>query len=277
MDNKHIITKKIEGKAWTEALDKSFEKNVKKAKVDGFREGKCPRNIFEKKYGVESLFNDAIDSILPSIYTEVLKESKLEPIVQPNIDIKSVDKDSVEFEFTIITTPSVKIKKYKGLKVEKEKVKVTKEEIKEEIEKMRNQYAEIAIKDGKIEKGDTAVIDFEGFKDGVAFEGGKGENYPLEIGSNTFIPGFEDELIGLSTNDKKDINLKFPESYPSEDLKGQEVVFKVLVHEIKTRNIPELNDEFFGDLQLEGVNSLIELENHCKKLIEDRKNEEALY
>ena len=136
---------------------------------------------------------------------------------------------------------------------------------------MREQYAEIEIKEGKIKKGDTAVIDFEGFKDGVAFDGGKGENYPLEIGSNTFIPGFEDALIGLKTGDKKDINLTFPEDYPSEELKGQAVVFKVTVHEVKTRKLPEINEEFFDDIGIENVNSLEELKKHIKKDLTEQK------
>lgn len=275
MSNKHVIVKKIEKDAWKEALDKSFEKNVKKVKVDGFREGKCPRNIFEKKYGVESLYNDAVDMVLPSLYTEVLKESGLEPVVQPGIDIKNIDENGVEFEFTIITAPTANIKKYKGLKVEREKIKVTKKEIEEEIDRLRNQYAEIELKEGKIVKGDTAVIDFEGFKDGVAFDGGKGENYPLEIGSNTFIPGFEDALIGLKTGDTKDVELTFPEDYPSEELKGQKVVFKVTIHEVKTRKLPEINEDLFDDLGLEDVHSKEDLEKYVENDIKKRKEQNA--
>ena len=275
MSNKHVILKKVEGENWKNALDKSFLKNVKEAKVDGFRKGKCPRDVFEKKYGVEALYNDAVDIVLPGLYTEVLKESALEPVVQPSIDIKEINKDGVSIEFTIITAPVANVKKYTGLKVTREKVKVTDEEITEEINRLKDQYAEIAVKEGKIESGDTAVIDFEGFKDGVAFEGGKGENYPLEIGSNTFIPGFEDALIGLSTGDKKDIPLTFPENYPSEELKGAKVVFKVTVHEVKTRLIPELDKDFFTDLGIEGVTNETELRNHVKNNISLRKEKEA--
>ncbi len=274
MANKHVITKTVEKEIWTNALTDSFNKNVKEVKVDGFRKGKCPRNIYEKKYGVESLYNDAINFALPSLYSETLKESKLIPVVQPTIDIKNVDATKLEVEFTIVTAPVVKIKKYKSLGVKKEKAKVTKEDIKEEIERIKNQYAEVVVKDGAIENGDTAVIDFEGFKDDVPFEGGKGENYPLEIGSNTFIPGFESQLIGLKTNDKKDIKVTFPEDYPSVDLKNKEVVFKVLVHEVKGRSIPELNEDFFKDLGIEGVNSLETLENHAKEDLEERKDKE---
>ena len=275
MSNKHVILKKVEGENWKNALDKSFLKNVKEAKVDCFRKGKCPRDVFEKKYGVEALYNDAVDIVLPGLYTEVLKESALEPVVQPSIDIKEINKDGVSIEFTIITAPVANVKKYTGLKVTREKVKVTDEEITEEINRLKDQYAEIAVKEGKIESGDTAVIDFEGFKDGVAFEGGKGENYPLEIGSNTFIPGFEDALIGLSTGDKKDIPLTFPENYPSEELKGAKVVFKVTVHEVKTRLIPELDKDFFTDLGIEGVTNETELRNHVKNNISLRKEKEA--
>ncbi len=272
--SREVIVKKVEKELWKEALDKSFEKNVKKVKVDGFRQGKCPRNVFEKKYGVESLFSDAIDFLLPTLYTEVLKESKLEPVVQPSIDVKSVSKDGVEIEFTIVTAPTAKVKKYKGLKVKKESVKVTKKEIEEEIEKMRDSYAEIEIKSGKIESGDTAVIDFEGFKDGVAFEGGKGENYPLEIGSNTFIPGFEDALIGLKSGDKKDVELTFPKDYPSEELKGAKVVFKVVIHEVKTRVLPKLDKDFFDDLNLDDVHSKEELEHHVEEHLKEHKEHE---
>lgn len=275
MSNKHVIVKKIEKDIWENALEKSFEKNVKKVKVDGFREGKCPRNIFEKKFGKESLYDDAINAVLPTLYTEVLKENSLEPVVQPTIDIKNIGEDGVEIEFTVITAPTANVKKYKGLKVKKEKVEVTKEEIEDEIERLRNQYAEIELKEGKIEKGDTAVIDFEGFKDGKAFEGGKGENYPLEIGSNTFIPGFEDALIGLKSGDEKDIELKFPEDYPSEELKGQEVVFKVTIHEVKTRKLPEINEDLFDDLGLEDVHSKEDLEKHVEKEIKERKEKAA--
>lgn len=275
MSNKHTIIKKIEKDTWEKALDESFKKNVKKVEVDGFRKGKCPRNVFEKKYGKESLYNDAIDALLPTLYTEVLKESGLVPVIQPNVDIKSIDENGVELEFVITTKPEAKVNKYKGLGVKKEKVSVTKKEIEEEIDRLRNQYAEIEIKDGKIENGDTAVIDFEGFKDGVAFEGGKGENYPLEIGSKTFIPGFEEALIGLKSEEEKDINVTFPEDYPSDELKGKEVVFKVKVHEIKHRVLPEINEELFDDLGIEGVNSKEELENHVKDDLTKKKESSA--
>ncbi len=273
MKNKHDVLVKIDNDEWNKALDKSFQKNVAKAKVDGFREGKCPRDVYEKKFGKESLYMDAVDFVLPTAYKKALEDSKLEPIVQPSVDIKNIDDTGVEVVFTIITKPKVEIKKYKGLNVEKTEVKVEANEIEEEIEVLRNKYAEVVLKDGVIENGDTAVIDFEGFKGDTPFEGGKGENYPLEIGSNSFIPGFEEQLIGLKAKDEKDINLAFPEDYPSEDLKGQDVVFKVKVQEVKTKKTPELNEDFYLDLGYEDVKNEKELENKIKEELITKKEQ----
>ena len=239
--NKNVkeITIKIEGKEWEDALDKAFEKANKKVKIDGFRQGKAPKEVFIKKYGEESLFMDAADLVLQPAYQKMLDENKdVEIVAQPEVALKSISKDGVEFVFTITTKPEVKLGKYKKLGVKKEKVEVTKEEIENALNETLNRYAENVVKEGKVENGDIAIIDFEGFKDGVAFEGGKGENYSLTIGSNTFIPGFEDQIIGMSKDEEKDINVTFPEDYHSEDLKGQKVVFKVKVNEIKTTKIP---------------------------------------
>ena len=273
--NIHEIEIKIDKKEWKDAIDKSFEKVSKKVKVDGFRQGKVPRNIFEKKFGVESLYEEAINIVLPNAYEKVFKDNKdLSPIMQPKIDIKDINENEVVFIFTITTKPEVKIKKYKNLGIKKEKVKVTKEEIDNQIENLRNQYAELEIKDGKIENGDTAVIDFEGFKDGVAFEGGKGENYPLTIGSNTFIPGFEEQLIGLKADDEKEVLVTFPEEYASEELKGQKAVFKVKVHEVKIKKLPEMNKEFFDDLGYDNVENEEQLRDLIKTDLEAKKDYE---
>ncbi len=274
MKNVHEIEIKIEKEEWTKALDKSFEKSVKNIKVDGFRKGKVPRNVFEKKFGVESLYKEAINVVLPDAYTKALNESKLEPIMQPMIDIKDINNESLTLIFKIITKPEVKIKKYTGLKVKKETVKVTDEEVKNQINHLREQYADIVVKDGKVENGDTAVIDFEGFKDGVAFDGGKGENYPLEIGSNTFIPGFEEQLIGLKAGEEKDINVTFPEDYASEDLKGQPVIFKIKVNEVKTKELPEMDEEFFKDLGYDDIETEEQLTDLIKADLEAKKDYE---
>ena len=276
--NKNVkeITIKIEGKEWEDALDKAFEKANKKVKIDGFRQGKAPKEVFIKKYGEESLFMDAADLVLQPAYQKMLDENKdVEIVAQPEVALKSISKDGVEFVFTITTKPEVKLGKYKKLGVKKEKVEVTKEEIENDLNETLNRYAENVVKEGKVENGDIAIIDFEGFKDGVAFEGGKGENYSLTIGSNTFIPGFEDQIIGMSKDEEKDINVTFPEDYHSEDLKGQKVVFKVKVNEIKTTKIPELDKDFFEDLAMEGIDSKESLEKQLEENIKAHKEQHA--
>ena len=274
MKNVHEITVKIEGKEWEEALNKSFKKNVKNVKVDGFRKGSVPKKVYVKKYGIESLFMDAVNEAMPNAYTKI-EEQNLKPIIQPKVDIKHIDDLELELVFTVTEAPEIKIKKYKDLKVKKEKFEVTKKDVENEIENLRKQYAEIVLKDGKVENGNTAIIDFEGFKDGVPFEGGKGENFPLEIGSNTFIPGFEEQLIGMEKETNKDITVKFPEDYPADNLKGAEVVFKVHLHEIKTKEIPELNEEFILDLAMDGVNTKEELFNRVEKNLTEAKDLEC--
>ena len=264
---------KIDGKKWEDALDKAFKKANKKAKIDGFRPGHAPKEVFLKKYGKESLYMDAADAVLNDAYEQMLKKSKdVELVAQPEIALKSIDEKGVTFNFTLTTRPEVKLKKYKGLKVKKESAKVTKEEVNHAIDEMRSRYAETMNKENEtVEDGDTAVIDFEGFKDGVAFDGGKGENYSLKIGSGTFIPGFEEQLVGMKKGDEKEIKVTFPKDYHAEDLKGKEVTFKVKVNDVKTTVIPELGEEFYADLELEGVNSKETLEATVKDMIKTRK------
>ena len=274
--NVHEVPVKIEGEQWTKALDKSFAKKQKTAKVDGFRTGKVPRDIYEKHYGKESLFLEAADLLLQEAYLKAMEDSKLVPVVQPSVDLKGIDENGVEFVFTIVTKPEVNIKKYKGLNIKPEKVEVTDEEINHELGHLLERYTELVNKeDGAVESGDVAVIDFEGFKDGVAFDGGKGENYSLEIGSNTFIPGFEDQIIGMKSGEEKDLDITFPEDYGAKDLAGAKVVFKVKVNEIKTKEKRELDEEFFEDLGMEGVNSEETLKEEIKKSIEAQKEAEA--
>lgn len=276
-NNKIELTIKIEGKDWTDALDKAFNKNVKNVTVDGFRKGKCPRDIFEKKYGKESLYMDACEEVLGNAYQKLMDEHKdIIPVVQPRVDIQAVTDEYVEFLFTITTAPEVNVKKYKGLKVKKDTVKVTKEEIEHELSHLLEKYTELVVKEsGNVENGDVAVIDFEGFKDGKAFDGGKGENYPLEIGSNTFIPGFEEQLIGMKVGEEKDINLTFPENYGAADLAGKDVVFKVKVNEIKVKETRELDKEFFEDLGMEGVDTKEKLEKEIESNIKASKEMDA--
>ena len=265
----------IDGEVWSKAIDTTFQKKNKEVTIPGFRKGKATKEIFLKKYGVESLFLDSADLVIEEAYAKALTDSKLEPVVQPKVEIVDISEEKVEFKFTIITRPEVNIKTYKGLKVTKDKVKVTKEEIEHEISHILERYTDLVTKEGKVENGDIAIIDFEGFKDGVALDGGKGENYELEIGSNTFIPGFEEQLIGMSNNEEKDINVTFPEEYHSEELKGKEVIFKVKVNEIKEKVKRELDKELFEDLGMEGVDSKESLEETVKENIKAQKETDA--
>lgn len=274
--NVHEVVIKIDGDAWVKALDTAFKKKQKTAKVDGFRKGKVPRDIYEKHFGKESLFIDAADSVLQDAYTKAMEESKLVPVVQPAVDLKSLSEAGVEFTFKIVTKPEVKVNKYKGLNIKPEKVEVSEEEVNHELGHLLEKYTELVTKeDGTVEEGNTAVIDFEGFKDGVAFDGGKGENYSLEIGSHTFIPGFEEQVIGMKAGEEKDIEVTFPEDYGAKDLAGAKATFKVKVHEIKEKQNRELDEDFFEDLGIEGVNSEESLKEEIKKSITAQKEMDA--
>ncbi len=275
MKNKHEFIIKIEGEEWEKAQDMAFQKRNKNAKIDGFRPGKAPKDVFIKHYGKESLYFDAADELLQTAYSRMLEKEKVTPVVEPKVDIKSIDETGIEYIFTIITKPEVKIKKYKNLGVKREVVKVSKEEINHEIEHLLDRYTELVTKDGKVENGNIAVIDFTGFKDGVAFDGGKGENYSLEIGSNTFIPGFEEQLIGMKTGEEKEINVTFPEDYGEKSLAGSPAVFKVKVNEIKEKQTRELDKDFFDDLAMDGVDSKETLEKEIKETIKARKENDA--
>lgn len=277
MENIKEIKIKVEGKKWEEAMEKAYKKASANFQADGFRKGHAPKNVFLKKYTQERLNFDCADVCLDDAYTEMIKKAKdLEIVAQPEIGINEISEKGVEFIFKLTLKPEVKLGKYKGLGVKKEKVTVSKEEIEHEIEHIRSHYTENVIKEkGKVENGNIAVIDFEGFKDGVAFPGGKGENYSLEIGSNTFIPGFEDQVIGMKKGETKDIEVTFPENYHSEDLKGAKATFKVTVNEIKEKRIPELDKNFFEDLGMEGINSKESLEAQVKENIKVRKESES--
>ena len=277
MENIKEIKVKVEGKKWEEALEKAYKKASSNFQVDGFRKGKAPKSVFLKKYTQDRLNFDAADICLDDAYTDMFKKAKdLEIIAQPQITLSNISEKGVEYLFTLTLKPEVKLGKYKGLGVKKDKVTVTKEEVEHEIEHLRSHYTENVVKEsGNVESGDIAVIDFEGFKDGVAFAGGKGENYSLEIGSNTFIPGFEDQVIGMAVGEEKDINVTFPKDYHAEDLKGAKVVFKVKVNEIKVKRVPELDADFFEDLGMEGIDSKESLEKQVKENIKARKDNDA--
>ena len=275
MKNVHTITITIEGKEWSDILDATFKKKNQSVTISGFRKGKAPKDVYLKKYGVESLFMDSVDEALEIAYKRALDEKKLIPACEPKVDIKGIDEKHVELEFTIITKPDVKLGSYKKLGVKKEAVKVSAKEVDEELDSLRSRFAEIVEKEnGDVEEGNIAVIDFEGFVDGKAFEGGKGEEYPLEIGSNTFIPGFESQLVGAKKGETREIKVKFPEEYV-DNLKGKDAMFKVTVKEIRSRVLPELNDEFFKDLGYDNIKTADELKKELESQIRARKEKDA--
>jgi len=275
MKNVHDIEIEIKGKEWEEILDSTFKKKNKDLKVDGFRKGKCPKNIYLQKFGIESLYMDAVDVACGKAYTDALRENNLLPVCEPKMDVKEIDKDHVKFTFTIITRPEVKLGKYKDLGVKKDEVKVSKKEIDAEVARLCSRFAEIVVKEnGEVLEGNTAVIDFEGFVDGEVLEGGNGSNYPLEIGSHTFIPGFEEGLVGMKVGETKELKLKFPSEYTKE-LANKDVKFKVTVREIKERVLPELNKDFYADLGYEDIETEEDFRKEVKKVIEERKKEEV--
>ena len=259
---------KLEGKEWKDCLKHSFDKKKKDIKMDGFRKGQVPYDVYVKKMGVEALYMDAVDIAVDVLYAKLLKDEKtIIPVATPGIDIKNITHDEIEIEFTLVSAPKVELGKHTKLGIKKEEVVVTDSQIEHELHHLQEQFAEVKElnDDAVIKEGNVAVIDFEGFKDGKAFKGGKGEDYSLEIGSHTFIPGFEEALVGLKKGDTKDVNVTFPENYHSEDLKGQPVIFKVTVKAVKERVLPEFNKEFFEDLNVGGVESLEDLKKYIKE------------
>lgn len=260
---------------FNEALKKSYNKNVGKFNIPGFRKGKAPMIIIEKQYGEGVFYEDAIEMVCDETYPQAIKENEISPVDYPSIDVVQIGKD-VDFIYTAKVTvkPEVKLGQYKEVEVSKVEYPVTDEDVDAEINSMREKNARIiTVEDGAVEKGNIAVIDFEGFIDNVPFEGGKGENYELAIGSGTFIPGFEEQLIGVKAGESKDVNVSFPEDYHVEDLKGKPAVFKVTVKEIKVKELPELDDELAKDVS--EFDTLDELKADIRKKQEDSNKEKA--
>ena len=275
MKNVKEVKIEVKGKDWLDAIDKAYNKNKKDIKMAGFRKGAVPKEIYIKKAGIESLFADASDIAIEDAYKKALDEFKEELVCEPSVAVESCSKDGITYVFTLISHPEVKLGNYKKLGVKKETVKVTAKEVDEEIEKMRDRMAEKVVKEnGEVVVGDTATIDFEGKVDGEVIDGGTGTNYPLEIGSHSFIPGFEEGVVGMKVGEVKVLNLKFPEEYV-EALKGKDVEFKVTLNKIETRVKPEINKYFFEDLGIEGVDSVESLKEHVKKQLTDAKTKDV--
>ena len=269
------LTVKIEGKEWADAVKKAFNKIAKNVSINGFRKGQAPKALIEKRVSDNERFITAVDDNANVWMRAALEAEKLVPISQPQLDIKAVDANGVELVFTFAVMPEVKLGDYKGLEYNLDEVAVSDEEVDAELNRMREQYAEVQTKDGAAAEGDTVNIDYEGFKDDVAFDGGKSTNYDLVLGSHSFIPGFEEKLVGVKAGEEKDLNLTFPENYHAKDLKGAAVVFKVKVNEVKTKVLPEVNDEFAKDVNAAGVETVADLKNMIRTRIEDGKKSQA--
>ena len=271
MKNVHEIEIKLDSK-WVDALDKAFKKKNKEVKVDGFRKGCAPKDVYIKKFGIESLYMDAVDTAIQDAYRVLLDENKdIVPAIEPKVDVTGISDSNIIFKFTVVTRPEITLGEYKNLGIKKEKAKVTAEEIDAEIKRLQDQMADIRVKEaGEIIEGNTAVIDFKGYVDGEELEGGSGENYSLEIGSHSFIPGFEEGLVGHKTGDNVTLDLTFPEDYV-ENLKGKAVKFDVKINEIKERIVPEVNEDFFKDLGYEDVKTLDELKSKVKEELTETK------
>ncbi|MGG1677612.1 trigger factor [Neobacillus sp. NRS-1170] len=274
--NRGVLTVEVSAEQVSKGLDEAFQKVVKQVNVPGFRKGKMPRGMFEKRFGVESLYQDALDILLPEAYGNAIDEAGIEPIDRPDIDIEQMEKGKdLIFKATVQVKPEVTLGEYKGLEVEALDTNVTDEDVQKELETLQNRHAELVVKeDTAAENGDTVVIDFEGFVDGEAFEGGKAENHSLELGSGSFIPGFEEQLVGVKAGESKDVEVSFPEEYHAAELAGKPATFKVTVHEIKGKELPVLDDEFAKDVDDE-VETLDALKEKIKTRLEDSKKHEA--
>ena len=264
----------IDEEKWKAAQEASRKKLAKNLQVDGFRKGHVPEAIALKHIDPSKMLDDAINSLLPEAYKEALAKGKLEPFAQPKVDVTKLSDTNLEVRFIVVTAPKVELGQYKGLELGKKEAKVTAKEVNDAIEELRKQNASLVLKEGAAEKGDTVVMDFVGSVNGEKFEGGSAQNYELELGSGSFIPGFEDQLIGVKAGEHRDVNVKFPEQYTPE-LAGKDALFACDVHEVKTKKLPELNEEFIKDLALEGIADLEALKEHKKaELLENKNNSE---
>ena len=266
----------IEAEKFENAIKKVYFKNAKYFNIPGFRKGKAPQNIVEKYYGKEIFYEDAFNEIAGEEYEKAIEESKVEVVGRPQIDIVTMEKgQDLVFTAIVATKPDVELGKYKGIEIEKIEYNVEESDIENNLKQMQEKNARVISIETPVENGNIAVIDFEGFVDGKAFEGGKGENYSLEIGSGSFIPGFEDQVIGMKIDEEKDINVKFPDEYFSKDLAGKDATFKVKVHEIKKKELPELDDEFAKDVS--EFDTLKELKDSIKERLVKENEQKAKY
>ena len=272
--NTYEVEVEVDGKTFMQAVSKVFKKQAKKLAVPGFRKGKAPRAIIEKMYGEDVFYDDAMQDCYPDALDEACEAAGLKVVTVTGLEATFVSKEGFTFKATVVVEPEIEIKDYDGIEVEKLSTEVTDEMIDEEIDRVRERNSRmITVEDRTAENGDTVVIDFEGFCDGEAFEGGKAEEYNLELGSGNFIPGFEEQIVGHNTGDEFDIDVKFPEEYRAENLKGKDAVFKIKLHEIKTKELPEVDDDFVKDVSEK--DTVAEYRDELKEQIAKRLESES--
>lgn len=258
---------------WKKAQDKAFKKLAANITLPGFRKGKAPLNMVKSHVDQMKVFNEAINDVLNPVYSDVLTEEKIQPMARPTFDVTKLSEEELEVKLTIVTAPEVELGEYKGYRIGKNKAEVTAEDIDNSINELRKQNATIMPKDGQAEIGDIVVIDFDGSVDGIPFDGGKAENYELELGSHSFIEGFEDQLVGSSAGIEVDVKVKFPENYGPEEIAGKDAVFQVKVNEVKQKVLPELNEDFIKDLNINGVETIEQLkQNREENLLKQKEN-----
>ena len=258
---------------WKKAQDKAFKKLAANITIPGFRKGKAPLNMVKSRVDQMKVYNEAINDVLNPVYQEILTEEKILPMARPSFDITKISDEELEVRVTIVTAPEVELGKYKGYELGKKKAEATAEDVENAINELRKKNATIVPKDGQAEKGDIVVIDFEGSVDGVPFEGGKSENYELELGSHQFIEGFEDQLVGSSAGIEVEVKVKFPENYGPKEIAGKDAIFQVKVNEVKQKVLPGLDDEFIKDLNINGVETVEQLKkNREEGLLKQKEN-----
>lgn len=272
--NTYELTVAVEKEVFAAAVSKVYKKQVKSINVPGFRKGKAPRNIIEKMYGTDVFYDDAMQECYPEALDAAAKEAEIKIVAVTNVEVETVSADGFTFKATCVVEPEIKIKDYKGIEIEKKSTEVTDELVNEELDRVRERNSRmVSVEDRAAQMGDFTVIDFEGFVDGVAFEGGKAENFNLELGSGNFIPGFEEQLVGHNTDEEFTIDVTFPEEYHSDELKGKPAQFKITIHEIKVKELPEVDDEFVKDVS--DKDTLDEYKEELKENIAKRLDAEA--
>ncbi len=271
--NTAVLTIEVGAEEFDAAVEKVYRKNKSVIALPGFRKGKAPRKLVEQMYGADVFYEDAINDLYPVALTDAVKESGLDMVGYPSVEVKELSKDGFVFEATIAVRPVPVLGQYKGVEAPKAEVVITPEDVEAELKPFITRATRQVAVERAAQNGDTVVIDFEGFKDGVAFEGGKGEQFPLELGSGSFIPGFEDQLVGVSAGEEKEVNVTFPEDYGAEELAGAAATFKVTVHEVKEAQVPEIDDEFAKDVS--EFDTLDEFKADLEKKLRERREENA--